>query len=136
MKLASVSLYQNIFDRHVIATSVFFNLPASLFSLCVLQVGCSGSMDERDVTGPCGVLKKPSPTHRLILNWQKLDDQMHLEPRTSGREGGEPRSRLQPAALCPDGSSEERSTHSSSHIPVPRNRYRPLFSVFYFFASL
>lgn len=83
-------------------------------------------MDEHDLTGPCGVLKKS--THHLILNGQKLDDQMHLEPRTSGREGGEPRSRLQPP-LCSNGSFEEHPTHSSSHIPVPRNRYRP-FSLF------
>lgn len=74
---------------------------------------------------PCGVPKKSSPTHHLILNRQKLDDQMHIEPRTSGREGGEPRSCLQPP-LCPNGSFEEHPTQSSSHIPVPRNRYRPL----------
>ncbi|XP_031421499.1 zinc finger protein 704 isoform X2 [Clupea harengus] len=86
------------------------------------KVGCSGDMDERDPAGPCGVLKKSSPTHRLILNGQKPDDQMHLEPRTSGREGEEARTCLQPPPLCSDGWPEERHTHSSSHIPVPRNR--------------
>ncbi|XP_041953458.1 zinc finger protein 704 isoform X1 [Alosa sapidissima] len=85
------------------------------------KVGCPGNMDESDLMGPCGVLKNPSPTHRLILNGQKLDDQMHFEPRPSGRESGEARSRLQPL-LCPDGSPEERPPHASSHIPVPRNR--------------
>ncbi|XP_062396701.1 zinc finger protein 704 isoform X3 [Sardina pilchardus] len=85
------------------------------------KVGCSGNMDESDLMGPCGVLKNPSPMHRLILNGQKLDDQMHLEPRPSGHEGGEARSRLQPL-LCPAGSPDERPPHASSHIPVPRNR--------------
>ncbi|XP_030625347.1 zinc finger protein 704 isoform X2 [Chanos chanos] len=83
------------------------------------KMGYSGHDEERD-TGPGGVLKRSSPTHRLILNGQRLEDQMHTEPRTVVRRVEETRCWLPSCGADP--SPEEKYPHVSSHIPVPRNR--------------
>ncbi|KAG7472443.1 hypothetical protein MATL_G00108780 [Megalops atlanticus] len=83
------------------------------------KTGCSSSVDDRD-TGPSGVQKRGSPTYRLIVNGRKLDDQTLMEGRGLGRRAED--SKKDPLSLGPDASPEECYQHTSSHIPVPRNR--------------
>ncbi|XP_023654772.1 zinc finger protein 704 [Paramormyrops kingsleyae] len=66
------------------------------------------------------VVQKRSPTHRLVLNGKKLDDQMHTEGRGPGRRGEEPRK--DPQTPPADTPPEDLDPLASSHIPVPRNR--------------
>ncbi|XP_076840550.1 zinc finger protein 704 isoform X2 [Brachyhypopomus gauderio] len=81
------------------------------------KIGCAGEDDEREL---ClgGVLKRGSPTHRLILNGQKLEDHVHIECVTLLRRPQEPRGGLQ----CRVADAYPEDLRVSSHIPVPRNR--------------
>ncbi|KAI1892756.1 hypothetical protein AGOR_G00136810 [Albula goreensis] len=81
---------------------------------------CDSSVEERDTGPSSGVHKRVSPTYRLIVNGRKLDDQTQMEVRGQGRRVEE--SKREPLSVGPDISPEERYPHTSSHIPVPRNR--------------
>lgn len=105
-------------------------LTAAIFSP-LFQTARNSDVDHR-IEADLIVVQKRSPTHRLVLNGKKLDDQMHTEGRGPGRRGEEPRK--DPQTPPADAPAEDLDPLASSHIPVPRNRYsyirRSLLSCF------
>ncbi|XP_066558470.1 zinc finger protein 704 isoform X2 [Amia ocellicauda] len=83
-----------------------------------ISIGCGSEGEVVEVVPPH--FQKRSPTHHLVLNGRKSEDQTYLESKCIVKRA--PESKKDPLLQGPDLSSEEPCLHTSSHIPVPRHR--------------